>query len=468
MKKNAWLIPFGGKLARLSGWVLAIGLCSSAAVHAETITLQKATQMALNSDPRIDEQRANVAAAQAMIKKVQGEGGLRFEANVHMTLAPKAQDGFYKNGSNTCPAGSDCSLRDNSYSLDNGITISTGITASIIKPLYTFGKLENYETAAKLNHQVKSDAVALAKGKTWITVRRAYWGYLTARDTRKMLEGVRHRVQGAEKNIQKKVNKGEGRMADLYALQNGLAQLNRYIAEADGVEKIALDGLKTIIGVPLSHSITVADKHITPVQLPSGSLQHYASSALANRPEMHMAQSGMAALRAYVQARKDERYPNLYAGVIASGEYTPGRDRINNPYMYDPLNYGYATPVLGMKWSFNPGVVSANVSAAEAKMQGVVAKAQLAQQGIPYEVSQAYHKAHSLKSQLAALKQGKSASRHWMISSFLDFQAGLIDGGKLAEAVKANAQAEADYLRTINDYNMQVAQLHIATGDYPQ
>lgn len=453
--------------------LMAAGLASITAQAAENplngpLTLQKATEMALHADPRIDEQRANVAAAKALIAKVRGEGGVRFEANLYANLAPRANDGFFTNGTNTCPAGSDCTLRTDGNKINNGITLSGGLTASIIMPLYTFGKLENYETAAKLNSDVKNDEVAIAKGKTWLTVRRAYWGYLTARDTRRMLESVRRRVNDTEQGLQKKVDAGTAKMSDLYALENGVALLDRYIAEAQGVEKVALDGLKTIIGVPIADTIKVADKHIAQISLPGDSLDNYARQALANRPEMRMAQSGMAALRHYIQARKDERYPNVYAGVIAAGQYTPGRDRISNPYMYDPLNYGIATPVLGIKWSFNPGVQSANVSEAEAKMQGVVAKAQLAQQGIPFQVAEAYHRMHALDKQIAALDRAKTASKRWMISSFLDFQAGLVDGGKLAEAVKANATAEAEYFSALNNFNLEVAQLHVATGDYPQ
>lgn len=454
-------------MKRVRRMLWALGLFS-AAVQAQTVNLQQATEMALNTDPRIEEQRANVAAAQALIQRVEGEGGIRASVNMYAALAPRAQNGIFTNGTNTCLAGQDCTLRAGGNTINDGITVTSGITASIIKPLYTFGKLSNYKTAAQFNKQVKADQVALAKGETWLTVRRAYYGYLTARDTRRFLTGVRNQLAESEQPLKKRADAGNGSMRDVYALENGLGQLDRYIAESEGVEKIALDGLKTMIGVPIHDSLTVADDHIEPVASPDGSLQKYANQALLDRPEMHMAESGLSAMRSYVEARKAERYPDIYAGVVASAEFTPGRDQINNPYIYDPLNQALVTPVLGIKWDFNPGVISANVSGAEAEMRGVVAKAQLAQVGIPYQVAEAYHSMHALKTEITALDQARVAAKRWMISSFLDFQAGIIDGGKLAEAVKANTATQVDYLRAVNDYNMQVAQLKIATGDYPQ
>ena len=441
---------------------------ATAAVPNEPVTLAQATELALNSNPRIDEQRANVARAQALIERVQGEGGMRLSANLYAGLAPKASDGIFTNGTNTCPANESCTLRDDGADLDEGITVTSGLTASIIQPLYTFGKLENYGDAARLNRDVKASEVALARGETWLTVRRAYWGYLAARDTRRMLEGVKRKVEDARDDLREDVDEGRATMSQLYAIESGAARLDRYLAEAGSVESIALDGLKTIIGVPIAAEIEVAERRIEPVDLPDSALPDLADRALAQRPEMAMAENGQAAMRNYVAARKSERYPNLYAGVVAGVTYTPGRERLNNPYINQPLNQGYATPVIGLKWDFNPGVVRANVSDSEAQLRAVVAKAELARQGIPFQVAEAYHQAHGLDRQIRALDAAKDNTRKWMVSSFLDFQAGLIDGGKLAEAVKANTEVQADYFRAINDYNMSVARLAVATGDYPQ
>ncbi|MCL7750030.1 TolC family protein [Guyparkeria hydrothermalis] len=469
MNKRDGFIEWGGALLLTA----ALAGLASTTVRAETppgepITLEQATDMALHADPRIEEQRANVARAQALIERVKGEGGVRVSANLFMGLAPKAEDGIFTNGTNTCPAGESCTLRDDGNELDEGLTVTSGLTASIIQPLYTFGKLENYGNAARLNRDVKASEVALARGETWLTVRRAYWGYLAARDTRRMLEGVKRQVDRTREDMREDAQAGEVPMSQLYALESGAAQLERYLAEAGSVEAIAIDGLKTIIGVPITSSIEVADPRIEPVTLPEGGLAELADRALAQRPEMAMAENGQAAMRNYVAARKSERYPNLYAGVIAGATYTPGRDRLNNPYINQPLNQAYAAPVVGLQWDFNPGVMRANVSDAEAQLQGVVAKAQLARQGIPFQVAEAYHTAHGLERQIRALDAAKGNTRKWMVSTFMDYQAGLVGGEELAEAVKANTEAQADYFRAINDFNMSVAQLAIATGDYPQ
>ncbi len=466
MTMNNALQTFGRGLALAAG-LAGAALPGMAQALDKPITLDEATEMALSSDPRIDEQKANVARAQALIERVLGEGGPRVSTNLYAGLAPKASDGIFTNGTNSCPP-EGCTLRDDGVDLDEGITVTTGVTATLIQPLYSFGKLENYKRAANLNRDVSAAEVSIARGETWLTVRRAWWGYLTARDTRRMLEGVLRQVTKTRDRMREKADAGEAPMSDLYALETGVGTLERYIAQATAVEDVALDGLKTIIGVPIDEELEVAARRIEPVENPSASLGELAEEALASRPEMFMAETGQEAVRSLIEARKSDKYPNLYAGLVAGGAYTPGRERLDNPYIHQPLNNVYATPVIGLQWEFNPGVHRARVSEAEAQMQEVVAKAQLARQGIPFQVAEAYHQSVGLDRQIEALARTRDNSRRWMISSFMDFQAGLIDGGKLAASVRANTEAQADYFRAINDFNMSVAQLAVATGDYPQ
>ncbi|MGC9457456.1 MAG: TolC family protein [Halothiobacillaceae bacterium] len=442
------LAPFAGKLA------------------AEPLTLEEAVDLALAADPRIEEQQANVEAARALIDEVLGNRDPMVELNVFTGLALRKSDGFFANGSDRCVAGEDCVLRDDAYDID-GLTPTFGVELSIIKPLLTFGKLENYEIAARRNMAVEEGRVRLARGQAWLTVQRAWYGYLTASDTLALLEDIRRRVADAEARTRAGVDEGTMKMADLYALQTALALVDRFVAQAEAVQQIAMDGLKTITGIPRSQPVELAERHIRPVEEIDQDLEELIVQALENRPEMDMAEQGMGAMRAYVAARRAESRPDVYAGLVALGQYTPGRDRMDNPYLFDPLNFGAVTPVLGMRWNFQPGVDRARVSQAEAELQGVVAKARQAQVGIPFEVAEAYHRIQALSREIKHLDDGATSARRWMVAGFMDYQAGIMDAGSLADALRTYATTRAEYFSAINDYNMQVATLRHAVGDYP-
>ncbi len=53
-----------------------------------------------------------------------------------------------------------------------------------------------------------------------------------------------------------------------------------------------------------------------------------------------------------------------------------------------------------------------------------------------------------------------------MISSYADFEAGLEESSKVMTAFQGYIVAHSDYLRTVNDYNMYVAQLKFVIGDF--
>ncbi|MFP4154271.1 MAG: TolC family protein [Halothiobacillaceae bacterium] len=453
----------------MNGLILGILLLAclfAGRVAAEPLTLEQAVDMALAADPRIDEQRANVEAARALIDEVTGNRDPIVDLNLYAGLALRKSGGFFANGSNRCSAGEDCALRDDAYDLD-GLTPTFGVELSIIKPLYTFGKIENYEIAARRNLAVEEGRVRLARGQAWLTVQRAWYGYLTASDTLSLLEDIRRRVAEAEQDTRSGVDEGTMKMADLYALQTALALIDRFVAQAEAVREIALDGLKTITGIPRAQPVELADRHIRPVDAGEDALEDLVARALEGRPEMDMAEQGMSAMRAYVAARRAESRPDIYAGAVAVGQLTPGRDRIDNPYLFDPLNFGAVTPVVGMRWNFQSGVDRARVSRAEAELQGVVAKARQAQVGIPFEVAEAYHRIRALRQEIEHLDSGARSARRWMVSGFMDYQAGIMDAGSLADALRTYATTRAEYYSAINDYNMQVATLRHAMGDYP-
>ena len=62
---------------------------------------------------------------------------------------------------------------------------------------------------------------------------------------------------------------------------------------------------------------------------------------------MQQLEAGLRARRALVEAKKADRMPDVYAGVIGQFNYASQRERLDNPYLYDPFNGGGLTPVGG-------------------------------------------------------------------------------------------------------------------------
>lgn len=431
-------------------------------IQAQTVNLQQAIAMSLNADPRIKEREQLVEQARALLEEAQGNNGLRLDANLFVGLSPQVEGGIFQGGRTSGTV-----LRDDGRSL-HGLSDWTMLQFSIVKPLYTFGKIESYTEAAKGNIDVKRQDSRLQRGNTILDVHRAYYGYLTARDTRRMLDDVYSKVDSSLTRVERllKEENPQVKQSDLYELQSKRAVLKKYLAQAQAVQTVSLNGLKVLTGVGVDGDLSVADDSISAVSLPAPSLPDYQAKALSSRPEFAQLEAGLHARRALVDAKKAEMYPNVYAGVVGSFAYSSRRDTLDNPYIYDPFNHAGLTPVVGMKWDLAFDVVPARVSQAQAELEALLAKNRFAMLGIPFEVAEAYAQVQASYQATQDLAVGAAAARRWMVASFADFIAGLESVARVSEALKSYATTQADYLLTINEYNMNVAKLASVTGDY--
>lgn len=446
-------------------WPIFFSLLFSATVNAETFTLTQAIDIALVTDPRISEKQAFVRHAKALLAEAKGSSAVFVSANSFVGLSPGLNGGLF---AEPCGNNNECVSRDDRFKLEEGISPWFYLQYGIIKPLNTFGKIENFSKAAEHNIKVKEQNVRLQRGATIYDVKRAYYGHLTARDTRLFLEDVKKRIDNAKDDVQVLLDEDEGKatQSDLYALQSASGLAQSYVIRATALEQVAIDGLKVLTGIKLADALELADKGIKPVELPKASLLEMQKQAMDERPEMVQLMNGLKASRALVKAKKSMKKPNVYAGVIGSFSYSPLRDRVDNPHIADPFNDMGTTPVIGVQWEWAGAVQTARAQQAKAELDALLEKNSFAQKGIPYQVSENFQQVQALHDALGQLRKSAKAARKWMISSYTDFQAGIEPVDKLVTAFTAYVTTYTDYLQMVYDYNLQVAQLEQVSGAY--
>ena len=454
------------EFARLTRALSAIGLLMTALPgQADTLNLQQAVEMSLTADPRIKESEQVVEAARGLLQEVQGNTGWRVGVNAFIGLAPEVEGGFYQGGVQSCTA-LPCAPRSDGKEL-NGLSDWTHLSFTLIKPLFTFGKLEHYGDAAQGNIDIKRGELKKTRTDTVYDTKRAYYGYLAARDIRVYLDDMLERLQKELVSVEKNLvdDTGTARQSDLYALQTAKGLLSKYANQARALEKISLDGLKVLTGIGLAGELSVTDERIEPVPFPRADLAELKSRAMQSRPEMEQLEAGLRARRALVAAKKSDRMPDVYAGVIGEFNYASRRDSLDNPYLNDSFNSAGLTPVVGVKWDTVFGVASARVNQAQAELEALNHKKAFALEGVPFEVSEAYAHAQANFASQRELAASAAAARRWLIASLADFSAGLESADKMTNALKNYVLAQTEYVRTINDYNMNVAQLARLTGE---
>jgi outer membrane protein len=429
------------------------------------INLDKAIELAYGYDARIDEKKAFVRKAEAVLAEAEGSEGFQYGATSFLAITRGLEGGFYEGGAESCS--DNCRPRDDNYDLEDGLSFWAGLSFSIIKPLMTFGRLENYQLAAQKNILVKQQEVILQRDIIRLDVVKAYYGYLTARDSRFLLEDTRKRLEGALQTANDWIDRGKGNvsLSDRYALESGMGLISSYLANARGVEAIALEGLKLLTGMQ-EELLEVEDKRLEALGLPDQNVDKWIEHALVNRVEFRQVEAGLSARRALVEAQRAGKKPVVFAGVAGTLTYAPGRDRLDNPHIYDPFNNVAVSPLIGMRWQFGNETQSALVSQAQADLDVLVHKASFAQRGIPFQVREQFLLVQSRYESIQAMKSSAKSARRWMISSYSDFEAGLEEPKEILEAMRAYVFAYADYLKVVNDFNNHVFKLKSVSGHY--
>jgi len=234
-------------MIKISSILIGLGafLCSASGLYAqEKLGLEQAIELAMAHDPRIEEKQAFVRKARGLMQEADGGKGLRYSIDSFLALSPGLDGGFYEGGENSCSG--DCKPRDDQYDFDDGLSVWGGMKFSIIKPLLTFGRVENYQKAAQNNILIKQQDVTLQRDEVGLQVVKAYYGYLTARDSRFLLEGTRRRLVVALDLVNGWIESDSGKatLSDRYALESGLGLLDKFLSEATALEQIAMAGLK--------------------------------------------------------------------------------------------------------------------------------------------------------------------------------------------------------------------------------
>ena len=433
-----------------------------------TLSLDQAIQMSLQADPRIDEKRAFVRKAQALLQEAEGSGGFRYSVDAYMAITTGLDGGFYEGGADSCNGGTGCAPRDDAYDFDDGFSVWSGFTFSIIKPLTTFGQLENYQEAARNNILIKEQDITLEKEAIKLDVVRAYYGYLAARDGRYLMLDTQKRLQAALDLVQNWLEQDTGgaKLSDQFALQAGMGLIQRYLAEAGALESIAMEGLKLLTGIAREEPVELEDSRLRAVSLPDRELDEWVETALSGRAEFKQVEAGLASRRALVEAKRASKKPIIYAGVAGSAAYAPDRERLDNPYIYDPFNHVALSPLIGMRWQWEADAQPARVAQEQAELDALVSRASFARKGIPFQVAEQYYQVHAKYKAMEAMKNSAQAARRWMISSYTDFEAGLEKADKVLSAMQAYVLAYAEYLKIVNEYNNHVSKLNSVSGVY--
>jgi outer membrane protein len=438
--------------------VLLVGGVTGAAAQQRpalrVLSLNESLALAVQNSPQIKEEQFGVLKRQSQRAQADAARFAQLEVTGVIGPSPRARGNQINSpDSQTEPA----------------ITGAFGLaTINLVQPLYTFGKIDSLREAAAHGITVSQAQVQERATKVAMLVYEAYYGHLLAVSLENLGLEVGDQLSSSLDKVRRQLEAGAPGVDNIDALklQTFQGELEKQLNDIREGKELALAGLRTLLFLDPMEPIELADKVLEPQVRDTGSLEQYLVDANQMRPEFTQAREGVKAYEKLVDAAKADYYPVIFFGVFGSAAGATNRDRITNPFVYDRLNSTAIGPVLGVQWKFNLGITAGKVEEAEAELGKIQQKQALAEQGIPFQVRQAYLEVQQHQANIEATRKGFRSGRQWLVAAVSNFDLGVGAGKDVADAAAAYARLRAEYFQAIYKYNLGLVKLdHVAGRD---
>ena len=413
--------------------VLGLMSAQTAFAAAVEINLDKAIEMALKTNPTVKISEAESSAALAQKDEAKASRWLTVDYTNKI-----ARGGYYDAIVGTGQTG----VEDN---------FSNVFSASI--PLYTGGKLSGTIEQAVQNYKSSEYGVDESYQAVKLSATNGYYGVLQTIDTVKLSKESVERLSAHLQNVQAQYDVGVVAKVDVLRSQVELANAEQNLIKAQNAYDLAVADLNNIIGLPHGTELKVTEslqysKYDNP-------MENCINFAMANRPELFQAETGVEAAKAAVKVAKSGFMPQVSAS--ASNSWTAHTWPAD-----ENENWG-----VGVNLSlnvFDSGVTAAKVRAADANLYKAEETYRQTKDSVQLDVRNNYLSLREAEKRIATSKVAvDSAEEDYRISQ-LRYQAGVGTNIDVMDAQVALTQAKNNYVQALYDYNTSSASLAKAMG----
>ncbi|MBK8998170.1 MAG: TolC family protein [Myxococcales bacterium] len=454
-------------MRRLTGLVLAGAFLSSVVARAEepakppprvssalparapVYTLRRCLELAEQNYPKVSEAKARLRNKEAQASQAYTAPYSEWTLSGGIGPAPTVR------GTSVYSPNTDVALTSNM-----ALAWQMGIDGVV--PLWTFGKISNLWDAAEAQIKVGEHEVKKEKNDVKLSVRRAYYGVLLARDSLALVREAAKQIDKHLGRLEARVDAGEGDDIELLKLKMYRAELEARESEAQKQERIALAGLRFLTGV--KGPFDVPDKPLTRVRHTLAPLGRYLDAARLFRPEVNMARAGVLARQAQVRLEQSRYFPDLGLGLSARYSRAPEVTNQTNPYVNDSANRFMYGAALALKWKLDFLPQSARVAQARAQLEEIRATERYALGGVGTEVEQSFAEATDAAKRVDAYTRAQGYARQWLIKVQQGIDVGTFDDEDIVSPAKEYALKRFSQMSAVYEYNIAIAKLSQATG----
>ncbi|MHB1093425.1 TolC family protein [Thiobacillus sp.] len=431
---------------------------------ADTLNFAQAVQRALSQNPDIIVAGAQIGQARAAVRQSEGARLPKLTASINVTRTDDALSAFglklsQRNATfNDFGAGQFNPANPDVLNVaprnlnhpDPVNNFNARLEAQL--PLYTGGMIEGYNEQAKAYLRAAQQGDALARQKVIFDVLRAYEGVHTARAYENVARQARNAAESYVKTTDSLFKGGVVVKSDLLSAKVHLEDVKVQQAQAENAVHQALDQLHLLLGMPLAEPLDVAgDVEVRPLE---GKLADYQADAVKSNPGLAALRNQLDAAQAAIKVARAGKYPQ--AGLLARF------DTNDNAIGFDAHSYTLGGQVSWLL--FDGGVVSGAVQRAQGSRDEIAARLGQAENGIAYQVADAWRRADEAQRRVMARELAASQAEEAQRLVEKRYANGVTTITELLSAQAQLDKTRADLVAAHYELKVQRANARLAVG----
>ena len=326
-------------------------------------------------------------------------------------------------------------------------------------PLYTGGRLDALERAARIEATASSDEIALARADLTLEITRAYWALVTATEALRVVEGALDRINAHLRDVRNQLAAGLIPPNDVLTVEAQQSRQRMLAIQARVARDVAEAEVARLVGAPPGTLIQTT----TPIALAPaspGSVDTLVDTARRQRPERAALEKRVAAARERSTAALAGRKPTV--GVGGGVDYARPNARI---FPREAAWKSSWDAGVNVNWPiFDGGKARSEAAEADAAARALVERLADVDASLALEVRQRLAEVESSRAAVDAAGDAVRSATEARRVLGERFAAGVATSTDVLDAQVALLQAELDRTQTIANAHLADARLSRALG----
>lgn len=330
-------------------------------------------------------------------------------------------------------------------------------------PVYTFGQLDVAQEMAQTGLRAAQKERVRDESNIHFEVRQLYYGILFSHDMQGLMKDA---VAKINNQLKKEEETRSHSPYEILKLKVFKADLEKRVLESKDREREARMALRLQMGLSEGNSFDLAESHLEPAGGNLKSLEHYVTTAEAERPDSQLVTLGVELKKLEYDFEKKKLLPKLGFGSFFEVARTTNsiRNLRSTDDFNNPFNYVRAGAGIELKGQIDFHGSSARLRRLESEYQKTLLEKNLAKEGMRLEVQIAYHDARRLQETMRLADEKQKMARQMMFLSKANLDIGVGEEKDYTEALQLVLLTRGEYLKSVFDYNMSVAKLDQKIG----